>query len=103
MALVFKSLRCPHCQQPIDKPLLKQHGLLQAFLKRKPFPCPHCQEQAVLPEKYETLISIGILTAVILAPLLLVWEVSFVDSKLLFGLGAALAIAGLITQKLDKA
>ncbi|MBU3069559.1 hypothetical protein KOI40_06975 [Aestuariicella sp. G3-2] len=103
MALVLKSLRCPHCQQPVDKPLLKERGLLQTFLKRKPFPCPHCEEQVVLPEKYETLISVGILISVILAPLLLIWEVSFLDSRAVFGLGAALAITGLITQKLDKA
>ncbi len=57
----------------------------------------------MLPEKYETLISVGILISVILAPLLLIWEVSFLDSRAVFGLGAALAITGLITQKLDKA
>lgn len=101
--LVFKPLRCPHCQKPVDKPLLKQHGLLQAFLKRKPFACPHCQQQVVLPEKYETLISVGILIAVVLAPLLLFWDVSYLDSKVVFGFGAALSIVGLITQKLDKA
>ena len=103
MALVFKPLRCPHCQKSVTKPLLKQRGLLQTFLKRQPFACPHCQEQVVLPEKYETAISSGVFLAVFIAPLFYLWDVALMDSKLLFGFGAVLAIGGLLMQKLHKA
>lgn len=103
MALVFKPLRCPHCQKPVTKPLLKQHGLLQTFLKRQSFACPHCQEQVVLPEKYETAISSGVFLAVFIAPLFYLWDVTLLDSKFLFGLGAVLAVGGLLLQKLHKA
>jgi endogenous inhibitor of DNA gyrase (YacG/DUF329 family) len=103
VALVFKPLRCPHCQKSVNKPLLKQHGLLQPFLKRQAFACPHCQEQVVLPDKYETTISSGIFLAVFIAPLFYLWDVQLLDSKILFGIGAVLAIGGLVMQKLHKA
>lgn len=103
MALLIKPLRCPHCQQPIDKPLLKRHGQLKTFLQRKAFPCPHCGQSVVLPELSETMISVGILIAAILAPLFHLWDVSFIDSRLVFATGAMLVIAGVATQKLHKA
>lgn len=103
MALVFKPLRCPHCEKPINKPLLKQHGLLQTFLKRQPFACPHCQEQMVLPEKYEVAISSGVFLAVFIAPLFHLWDITLLDPRFLFGLGAVLAVGGLLMQKLHKA
>lgn len=103
MALLLKPLRCPHCQQPIDKALLRRHGQLQTFLKRKPFPCPHCEKSTVFPEKADTTVSMGIFLAVILAPLFHLWEINFIDAKHLFALGIAVIITGVMTQKLDKA
>lgn len=103
MAILLKPLRCPHCQQPIDKPLLRRHGHLQTFLKRKPFPCPHCEKPAVFPEKADTIVSMGIFLAAILSPLFHLWDIDFIDAKHLFALGAAIVIVGVMTQKLDKA
>ncbi|NHN37810.1 hypothetical protein G8764_10925 [Pseudomaricurvus alcaniphilus] len=103
MALVIKPLRCPYCNEPIDKNLLRRHGLLQTFLKRKPFPCPHCQKSVVFPEQADTVLSMGIFVAVILAPLFHFWELDFISSTHLFGLGTAIIVAGLFTQKLSKA
>ncbi len=103
MALLFKPLKCPHCEQPIDKRLLRQHKLLKTFLKRKPFPCPHCQAMAIYPEQSDTLLSMGLFVAVILAPLFHLWQVNFIEPKWLFGLGVAIVIAGSLTQKLNKA
>ena len=103
MALLLKPLRCPHCAQPIDKNLLRRHGLLQAFLARKPFACPHCQQKVLLPEKSDTIVSMGIFVAVILAPLFHFWTVEFINSLHLFALGSAIIVVGLITQKLEKA
>ena len=103
MALLLKPLRCPHCTQPIDKNLLRRHDLLKTFLARKPFACPHCQRQAVFPEKADTVVSIGIFVAVILAPLFHFWSINFISGPHLFALGCAIIIAGLMTQKLEKA
>lgn len=103
VSLLLKPLRCPHCNQPIDKPLLKRKGLLKTFLDRKPFGCPHCEASVVFPEKSETLVSAGIFVAVILAPLFRLWEVEFIESQHLFITGAVILTAGLITQKLVKA
>lgn len=103
VALLLKSLRCPHCNEAIDKPLLKRKGLLKSFLERKPFACPHCEAPVVFPEKSETIVSSGIFVAVILAPLFHLWDVAFIDSKHLLALGAAILVVGLAMQKLDKA
>ena len=103
MAILIKPLRCPHCQQPMDKSLLRRQGLLKAFLNRKAFPCPHCQAQVIYPEKADTTLSMGIFVAVILAPLFHFWQVEFIASQNLFALGVAIIIVGLLTQKLDKA
>lgn len=103
MALLFKPLRCPHCQEPINKAMLKRQGKLQTFLKRKPFPCPHCEQLVVFPENGDTTLSMGIFIAAVLAPLFHFWEVAFIDSKLLFGVGVGVIIVGALTQKLKKA
>lgn len=103
MALLIKPLRCPHCSEPMDKALLRRHGELKTFLERKPFPCPHCSRQVVFPEQADTVLSMGIFVAVILAPLFHYWEVSFINSVQLFTLGCAIIITGLLTQKLKKA
>ncbi|NIB42016.1 hypothetical protein HBA55_20595 [Pseudomaricurvus alkylphenolicus] len=103
MALLLKPLRCPHCQEPIDKALLRRSGRLQAFLKRKSFGCPHCEQAVLFPEKADTTVSLGIFVAVILAPLFHLWEVNFIDSRHLFGVGVVVIAAGLFTQKLVKA
>ena len=103
MALVVKPLRCPYCRQPMDKPLLRRHGLLKPFLARQPFPCPHCEKAILFPEKADTVVSAGLFVAVILAPLFHFWELQLLDPRLLFALGAAITVAGLFTQKLVKA
>ncbi len=103
MALLFKPLRCPHCQQPVDKPLLRHHGQLKTFLKRQAFPCPHCNRAVIFPEKADTPVSLGLFVAVILAPLFHFWQISFIDSRYLFGLGLAIILVGGFTQKLHKA
>ena len=102
MALLIKPLRCPHCQQPMDKRLLRLHGTLKNFLSRKPFPCPHCARGIIFPEKADNLLSIGIFVAAILAPLLHFWQVDPIDSRHVFILGTGLIIIGLFTQKLQK-
>lgn len=102
MVFILKPLRCPHCNQPMDKSLLRRKGLLTDFLKRKPFPCPHCQKPVLLPERADTVVSIGIFIAVILAPVFHYWEVNLVDSGILFALGAGIGLVGLWTQKLVK-
>tara|TARA_B100000809_G_scaffold45805_1_gene40206 strand:+ start:1901 stop:2212 length:312 start_codon:yes stop_codon:yes gene_type:complete len=103
MALLLKPIHCPHCQQPINKGLLQKHGALKAFLGSKPFPCPHCEQQVLFPENGDQVLSIGLLLTVILAPLFHLWQVDFIDSRVLLGLGIATIIVGIFTQKLDKA
>ena len=103
MAILLKPLRCPHCGDPMDKPLLRREGLLKPFLARKAFPCPHCQKAVIFPEKADTIVSMGLFVAVILAPLFHFWSVDFIGSKPLFALGAAITLAGLMTQKLNTA
>jgi len=103
VSLLLKPLRCPHCNEPIDKRLLKRKDLLKTFLDRKPFGCPHCEASVVYPEKAETMVSAGIFVAVILAPLFRLWEVDFIESQHLFILGAVILAFGLLTQKLVKA
>ena len=103
MALLIKPLRCPHCAEPIDKALLRRKGLLKSFLNRKPFPCPHCEQSVVFPEQADTLVSMGLFVAVILAPLFHFWDIGFMDSQHLFLLGTAIVIVGIFTQKLTKA
>ena len=103
MALLLKPIHCPHCQKPIDKPLLQKHGALKAFLGSKPFPCPHCELQVLFPENGDQVLSIGLLLTVILAPLFHLWQVDFIDSRLLLGLGITTIVVGIFTQKLDKA
>ncbi len=102
MALQLKPLRCPHCDAAIEKRQLQNSGHLKAFLKSQSFPCPHCKEFALYPENADTLLSVGILITVILAPLLHLWEVTWADSKVVFGLGIIIVIAGMLTQKLAK-
>ncbi len=102
MSLVFKTLKCPHCTRTINKALLKQHGLLTVFLKRQSFGCPHCDESIVLPEKGDTIISLGLLTAVILAPLCHYWQLEWISAKTLLLLGIAIVIGGAMSQKFEK-
>ena len=87
----------------MDKRLLSRHKLLRDFLKSKPFACPHCERGVVYPEKADTILSAGIFVAVILAPLFHYWDIGLMESRQLFVLGVAIAIAGLFTQKLAKA
>lgn len=103
MALLLKPLHCPHCKKPVDKRLLQRTGKLKAFLASKPFDCPHCEEAVLFPENGDQVLSIGLFVTVILAPLFHLWQVEFIDSKLLLALGIAVTIAGVFTQKLDKA
>lgn len=86
----------------MDKALLKREGLLQPFLQRKAFPCPHCQASIKLPEGVETLTSVGIFLAVILAPLFHFWQLGL-EPLYIFALGLALVLFGLWSQKLVKA
>ena len=102
MALLIKPLRCPHCQEPMDKRLLRLHGKLKAFLNRKPFACPHCQQGVIFPEKADNLVSMGLFVAVILAPLFHFWQVDPIDPKHVFVIGTAVTLIGLFTQKLQK-
>ncbi len=102
MALLIKPLRCPHCQQPMNKRLLRLHGTLKPFLSRKPFPCPYCAQGIIFPDKADTPVSIGIFVAVILAPLFQLWQIAPIDPRHVFILGCGLIIVGLFTQKLQK-
>lgn len=87
----------------MDKRLLKREGLLQDFLKSEKFPCPHCKNFVRFPEKADTMSSMGIFVAVILAPLFHFWEVQLMDTRYLFALGVAIFIVGSLTLKLEKA
>lgn len=75
---------------------------MKAFLARKTFACPHCQQQIQLPERAEKLVSSGLFVAVIIAPLFYYWGWNAIDPKILFALGLAITITGLILQKLQK-
>lgn len=103
MPLMLKPLRCPHCQNPMDKRLLNQHGLLKSFLASDPFACPHCQNRIVYPQDADRVLSIGLFIAVILTPLFYFWDVKFIQSTHLFLIGLAITFAGTLTQKLEKA
>lgn len=103
MTALIKILRCPHCDKPMDKALLQKRGLYKAFIARKTFACPHCEAAIKLPEGAETLTSVGIFVAVILAPLFHFWEISGVNPLYVFGIGLALLLFGLWSQKLIKA
>lgn len=103
MAILLKPLRCPHCNKAVTRQLLKDLGYLGDFLKSKPFACPHCERGLIYPEKADTTLSSGIFVAVILAPLFHYWQVEFITPAQLFLLGAAIAVIGLFTQKLEIA
>ncbi len=103
MAFLFKPLRCPHCNNPMDKRLLQQKGLLQKFLNRKAFPCPHCERPIKLPEQAEKLVSAGLFTAAILAPVFYFWSVPPINPQHVFIIGAAITAIGVWQQKLVKA
>ncbi|BFM06662.1 hypothetical protein [Halioxenophilus aromaticivorans] len=103
MLSLVKIVRCPYCNVPMDKALLKRHGLLKAFLQREAFPCPHCQKAIQLPESAEKLTSIGLFVAVILAPLFHYWQLVPIPALYVFGIGLALLLFGLWSQKLVKA
>lgn len=103
MSLILNPLRCPWCGQAISKAQLRERGLLKACLARQPFDCPHCQRAVTLPERAEKLISSGLFVAVILAPLFYYYQWLSLDPRLLFGLGLALVITGLLTQRLHQA
>ncbi len=87
----------------MDKALLKRHGLLKPFLQRQPFACPHCQKSVQLPENAEKLTSMGLFVAAILAPLFHYWQLIKIPSLYVFGIGLALLLFGLWSQKLVKA
>ncbi|GAB2189017.1 hypothetical protein [Sessilibacter sp. MAH2] len=102
MISLVKTLRCPYCDVPVSKELLKTQGSLKAYLNRKEFPCPHCTKAIKLPENAESLVSIGLFTAVILAPLLHVWRFEGLNPLYAFGIGCALIVLGMSKQKLVK-
>ncbi len=102
MPLLLKPIRCPHCNDPIDKPLLRRNGVLKDFLKSTAFACPHCGQGIKYPENGDTFMSMGIFVAVILAPLFHFWDLKLMDTRYLFGTGIAIMIIGSFTQKLVK-
>lgn len=87
----------------MDKALLKRHNLLKPFLQRKAFPCPHCQQSIKLPENAETLTSMGLFVAAILAPLFHYWQLLPIPALYIFGIGLLVLLLGLWSQKLVKA
>jgi len=101
VTVLLKPLRCPHCGDPVTKPLLKQKGHLRDFLKSKAFPCPHCEGQLLYPEQADTTLSAGIFVAVILAPLFHYWGVEFITPAQTFLLGTIITVIGVFTQKLE--
>lgn len=87
----------------MDKRLLQQKGLLATFLNRKPFACPHCDKPIKLPEQAEKLVSLGIFTAAILAPMFYFWPLPPFNAQHVFLVGAAITCMGIWQQKLVKA
>ena len=101
MAILLKPLPCPACNQSISKRQLQSSGQLKAFLNSKEFACPHCQGTLQYPENGDRLLSLGILVAVFIAPLLQYWNADSIAGKVAFGIGAAMTITGIVTQKID--
>ncbi|MCV6615160.1 MAG: hypothetical protein OIF35_09300 [Cellvibrionaceae bacterium] len=100
MPLSLKPLRCPHCNGAIGKAEMADKALRRQLLARAPIACPHCQGRSQLPTQAEKLISIGLLLAVIGAPLSLYWGSGTALTAGCFGLGLGLLLWGASRQQL---
>lgn len=103
MAFLFKPMRCPYCNNPMDKNLLRQKGLLETFLQRKPFACPHCAQSIKLPEQAEKLVSVGLFTVIFLGPMFYFWPLPPFNPQHIFAIGLLITCIGIWQQKLVKA
>ncbi|MGH1484612.1 MAG: hypothetical protein ACRBCI_00245 [Cellvibrionaceae bacterium] len=93
--------KCPYCATVITTNKLKKEGHDKALLKREAFPCPSCNKHISLPAYAETATSIGVLFAVVIAPLTYYWQASISGSYLFFSIGAVLIIFGSIKNQLQ--
>lgn len=103
MPIHFKSLTCPHCQQKLSPQTLRKHGCQEPLVKRQAFPCPLCEQTVQLPERWEKVVSSGLLVAVILAPLSYYWQFLDRGALVVFALGVAMIVIGSLKQQLEAA
>lgn len=103
MPIHLKSLSCPHCHQKLGSEILRKNNCQELLVKRQAFPCPLCEQAIQLPERWEKVVSSGLLTAVILAPLSYYWQILDRGALAVFGLGAAMIVIGSLKQQLEPA
>ncbi len=101
MPLHLQPLRCPHCQYQISKADQANKHFRKLLLAREAVSCPKCEQLSRLPEQAEKLISVGLLISLIVAPLLMYWEMEKWLAMLVFALGAISIIVGAARQQLQ--
>lgn len=99
MPLSFKPLSCPSCCKPVNQKNLSKAGY-KTLLSRKIFACPHCQAEIQLPQRWEQMISLGLLTSVIFAPLSYYWRYLEQGALLVLGSGIMMIAIGAFNQRL---
>ncbi|MGH1439553.1 MAG: hypothetical protein ACRBBR_05540 [Cellvibrionaceae bacterium] len=95
---------CPSCKTRIHLSDLEKGGSRKAYLSRQVIECPHCKQAIQLPPTAEKLMSIGLLLAVIAAPLNYTWFNSQSANNglitgAIFTLGTLLLVVGIIKNQ----
>jgi uncharacterized protein YbaR (Trm112 family) len=93
--------KCPYCRETVSLEMLKQQGTNKALLNREVIPCPHCHKPVQLPAFAEKLVSVGLLLAVILAPLTLYWWSGKIISYTLLLIGLVFIVIGITKNQLQ--
>lgn len=101
MPLHLQPLRCPHCQYQISKADQANEHFRKPLLAREAVSCPKCEQLSRLPEQAEKMISVGLLASLIVAPLLMYWEMEKWLAMLVFALGAISIVVGAARQQLQ--
>ncbi|GAA6152414.1 hypothetical protein [Pseudoteredinibacter isoporae] len=99
--LHLQPLRCPHCHYPPSKAEQAAEQWRKPLLARESVRCPRCHQLSRLPEQAEKLISIGLLASLIVAPLLVYWDIEKWVAVLVFALGALAIMGGAAKQQLQ--
>jgi len=97
--LSFKPLSCPSCCKPVNRKNLSKADY-KTLLSRNIFACPHCQVKIQLPQRWEQMISLGLLTAVIFAPLSYYWRYLEQGALLILAGGVTMVAIGAFNQRL---
>ncbi|MBB6522810.1 hypothetical protein [Pseudoteredinibacter isoporae] len=101
MPLHLQPLRCPHCQYQPSKAEQAEEQWRKPLLAREAVSCPKCQQLSRLPEQAEKLISVGLLASLIVAPLLVYWDMEKWLALLIFAFGAVSIVMGAAKQQLQ--